>query len=683
MSNNETNMNNETFVYMGGDMVVPQDVVRVRVHPSVTVIPEKAFYQRSRLKEIELCEGLQEIGSYAFGMSSAYWDSRSVLKQIRVPSSVRLIGDYAFRHCKQLEEVVLCEGLLEIGSYAFKSCTALKRIDIPSSVENIGSHAFDYCTKLKEVDLSDGLLEIGSHAFDSCEKLEYFKVPSSVSAIGANVFSDCTLLGDVELCEGLLDIGDYAFIRCTSLKRIRIPSTVSVIGMRTFKECTKLDKVELSEGLIEIRDSAFYDCGLKSINFPSTVKTICGWAFAHVPLKNLSLPDNIESIGDRAFWNWNEAFTAARLPPLIATISGFMCRSRGLLSIEVSESIERIDNLAFESCGMLRNLALPSNAEIGFDAFKDCLDLKKLGSERNIINLLKQRFDNLPIHKMLYYQSYGHGRFMRGMFDDPSIKQQDTLGMTPLHILACSTTQNVELYKILIEKHPESLITKDRWGALPILYAVWKDVSSEIMTLLIKSYQSIFPNYEFDWNMMLETLGHVDATGDLIHRLRNIHRHVPDQCIDWDALVENATIHSNSNHLTFITENSFITLVICRVIKRARELLRIKTLHNEMDAVVMRSIPEGTQGRRDFVEMFHKELDGCEDKYNRFMEALTSIELVLWKNKMDDCCGQQKKTRRSKKMRMDDSNMRKQCRLRCGAETNIVIEHVLPYLDIL
>ena len=37
------NNNDEVFEYMGGDMVVPDDVVRAQVHPSVTVIPEKAF----------------------------------------------------------------------------------------------------------------------------------------------------------------------------------------------------------------------------------------------------------------------------------------------------------------------------------------------------------------------------------------------------------------------------------------------------------------------------------------------------------------------------------------------------------------------------------------------------------------------------------------------------------------
>ena len=93
-------------------------------------------------------------------------------------------------------------------------------------------------------------------------------------------------------------------------------------------------------------------------------------------------------------------------------------------------------------------------------------------------------------------------------------------------------------------------------------------------------------------------------------------------------------------------------------------------------------ITDGIQGRRDFVKHVHNKLEVCEGKYNIMMEALTMIEFELWKMKMDDCCGQQK-TRRSKKMRLDDSAMRKQCRIKCGAEANIVIEQVLPYLDIL
>ena len=43
------------------------------------------------------------------------------------------------------------------------------------------------------------------------------------------------------------------------------------------------------------------------------------------------------------------------------------------------------------------------------DTGVDCADLKQLfGSEEQIIYVLKHRFDNLPIHKMLYYQPYNN-----------------------------------------------------------------------------------------------------------------------------------------------------------------------------------------------------------------------------------------------------------------------------------
>ena len=57
----------EVFVYTGaGGAEVPYNVVRVRVDPSVTSIPANAFEGRKRLAEVELCEGLVEIGNFSF-----------------------------------------------------------------------------------------------------------------------------------------------------------------------------------------------------------------------------------------------------------------------------------------------------------------------------------------------------------------------------------------------------------------------------------------------------------------------------------------------------------------------------------------------------------------------------------------------------------------------------------------
>ena len=44
---------------------------------------------------------------------------------------------------------------------------------------------------------------------------------------------------------------------------------------------------------------------------------------------------------------------------------------------------------------------------------------------------------------------------------DPTGNEQDCLGMTPLHILACSSIHNLELYRLIVENYPANLITED------------------------------------------------------------------------------------------------------------------------------------------------------------------------------------------------------------------------------
>ena len=64
----------------------------------------------------------------------------------------------------------------------------------------------------------------------------------------------------------------------------------------------------------------------------------------------------------------------------------------------------------------------------------------------------------------------------------------------------------------MVIKYPNNLIIEDAWGATPLLYAIWGDAPSEIVELLVKSYQSLYPNHEFDWNDMVITLGRANAS---------------------------------------------------------------------------------------------------------------------------------------------------------------------------
>jgi hypothetical protein len=121
---------------------------------------------------------------------------------------------------------------------------------------------------------------------------------------------------------------------------------------------------------------------------------------------------------------------------------------------------------------------------------------------------------------------------------DPTGNVQDCLGMTPLHILACSSVHNLEMYRLIVENYATNLITEDRWGAVPLLYAFWGAAPSEIIQFLLESYQSLYPDYVFNWTMMVETMGRCDTPKTSIENLLCVKQmHFPEQSIDWVYLL--------------------------------------------------------------------------------------------------------------------------------------------------
>jgi hypothetical protein len=203
-----------------------------------------------------------------------------------------------------------------------------------------------------------------------------------------------------------------------------------------------------------------------------------------------------------------------------------------VFSLKISGDVMEIETQAFFKCFCLRNVAIPPNAVFGNDIFFDDdddvnTDLQRLfGSNENIIREILHPFDKLPIHSIVYYQSYNQGvlqnlitalnmRLGQCLTSNSKLDlmgyQQDCLGMTPLHILACSSVHNLELYCLIVEKYPTNLVTEDRWGALPLLYAFWGAAPNEIIYFLLESYRSLYPGYVLNWTMMVETMGKTDT----------------------------------------------------------------------------------------------------------------------------------------------------------------------------
>jgi len=69
------------------------------------------------------------------------------------------------RQNPMIKKIIVKEGVISIGEYAFYDCTSLTEIVIPDSVTSIGDGAFAYCESLQEIVIPNSVTSIGSRAF--------------------------------------------------------------------------------------------------------------------------------------------------------------------------------------------------------------------------------------------------------------------------------------------------------------------------------------------------------------------------------------------------------------------------------------------------------------------------------------------------------------------------------------
>ena len=63
-------------------------------------------------------------------------------EDVIIPEGVTQIGDYAFRRNETVKSVIIPDGVESIGRVAFYECKSLKKITIPNSVKIIGEYEY-------------------------------------------------------------------------------------------------------------------------------------------------------------------------------------------------------------------------------------------------------------------------------------------------------------------------------------------------------------------------------------------------------------------------------------------------------------------------------------------------------------------------------------------------------------
>ncbi len=123
-------------------------------------------------------------------------------------------------------------------------------------------------------------------------------------------------------------IGDHTFYCKEKLEGVALPAGITAIGNGAFFKCSSLKSIVIPEGVLSLAESCFLGCE---------------------SLTDIVVPVSVETVGNYAF---------------------LACRR--LTEISFSENLILIGQGAFQLCSELKLVKMPTDIEIGPDAFTDC-----------------------------------------------------------------------------------------------------------------------------------------------------------------------------------------------------------------------------------------------------------------------------------------------------------------------
>ncbi len=150
--------------------------------PEGTVSVGESEFMLSGVESVTVPATVTEMGGFARQAES--------LQTAVVNAKVTKLSG-TFNGCTALANVTLPDTIVSIEGSAFNGCKNLKTLQLPASLETIGYNAF--CgSGLTELVLPQGLKEIGSSAFENVTSLTKLTIPESVTSVNNGAFKGWT-----------------------------------------------------------------------------------------------------------------------------------------------------------------------------------------------------------------------------------------------------------------------------------------------------------------------------------------------------------------------------------------------------------------------------------------------------------------------------------------------------------
>lgn len=406
-----------------GNMAFAGTAIReITVPDAMTTIGMGAFAQMNSLKRVKLPATLTEIGQEAFRATA--------LADIEIPKGVTTIGESAFARCR-LKSLSLPDAVTSVGANFIEGNNSLAYLslgagvgELPKMASNIsrcflkmgaatppalgtdrlgftptivlvpegcgdaytksnrwkdynisaanGNVATVYVnepgTLATEIRLSSGLfpaqvsnliitggtLNEDDFAIMRSNMRACYDIDLTLAEnteIPAGAFTGRSMLLNVKLPAATTAIGDNAFTNCAVMHLESLPATLETIGEGAFSGCTGMDsELSMPASLTRVGANAFADSGVKRVDFSGA--------------EGLDLSNAYNLFGGCR--NLSEVV----LPNAIKMIPGCMFKGSGLSEVYLPEGLESIGYEAFNECGLLKGINLPSTVNnIGDMAF--------------------------------------------------------------------------------------------------------------------------------------------------------------------------------------------------------------------------------------------------------------------------------------------------------------------------
>ena len=193
--------------------------------------------------EVIIPEGVTEIGYGAF-------DGCAGITAVTFPNTLRRIGNFAFWGAHMLREIVLPDGVESVGFRAFYGCLMATRTVIGRGLSDLGIAAFAGCDYQKEIAVD----EKNPH-FKSLDGVLYTKSGDTLIR-----FPSAKLTLNFSVPDGVKCIAPFAFCGALHLSSVTLPSSVLYVEREAFCGCRNLSTVTMLNPNTDCDFSVFDDC---------------------------------------------------------------------------------------------------------------------------------------------------------------------------------------------------------------------------------------------------------------------------------------------------------------------------------------------------------------------------------------------------------------------------------------